>query len=91
VTVRADSTLATVCGATALRVNSFHHQAIRDLGDGLEAVAWADDKLIEAVELPGAPGFLLAVQWHPEELVDDDPAARRLFRALVDAAARRRP
>ena len=90
VTIAADSALARVCGTTALRVNSFHHQAIKDLGDGLEAVAWADDKLVEAVEKPDAPGFLLAVQWHPEDLVDVDAAARQLFEALVHAAATRR-
>ena len=71
-------------------MNSFHHQAIKDLGDGLEPVAWAEDKVIEAVELPGARGFVLAVQWHPEELVADDPVALRLFQALVAAASSRR-
>jgi len=86
VTVARGSRLAEVVGATELRVNSFHHQAINRLGDGLEAVAWSEDKLIEAVELPGAPGFVLAVQWHPEELVEVDEAARRLFAALIDAA-----
>jgi putative glutamine amidotransferase len=90
VTVEAGSRLARVTGAEQLRVNSFHHQAIRDLGDGLRAVAWAEDKVIEAAELPGAPGLVLAVQWHPEELVDEDPAALRLFQALVEAAAHRR-
>jgi putative glutamine amidotransferase len=89
VSVDTGSQLARVVGGTELRVNSFHHQAINKLGAGIEAVAWSDDKLIEAVELPGARGFLLAVQWHPEELVDDDEAARRLFQALIDAAARR--
>ena len=81
--------LAELSGGERLHVNSFHHQAIKDLGDGLRPVAWADDKVIEAVDLPGARGFVLAVQWHPEELVGDDPAARRLFSALVDAARRR--
>jgi putative glutamine amidotransferase len=89
VTVERGSLLARVAGAEQLRVNSLHHQAINKLGEGLRPVAWADDKVIEAVELPGAPGFVLAVQWHPEELVDDDPAARRLFEALVAAAGRR--
>ena len=72
-----------------LRVNSFHHQAIKDLGDGLKPVAWADDKVVEAVELPGARGFVLGVQWHPEELVEHDPAALRLFETLIAAAQRR--
>jgi gamma-glutamyl-gamma-aminobutyrate hydrolase PuuD len=90
VTVEPGSLLARVAGADRLRVNSFHHQAIRDLGDGLRAVAWADDKVIEAAELPGAPGFVLGVQWHPEELIEDDPAAVRLFETLIAAAAQRR-
>src|SRR5688572_9480668 len=78
VSADANSRLARVVGSSELRVNSFHHQAINRLGDGLEAVAWADDKVIEAVELPGARGFVLGVQWHPEELVEEDDAARRL-------------
>jgi gamma-glutamyl-gamma-aminobutyrate hydrolase PuuD len=90
VTLEAGSQLARVCGATELRVNSFHHQAIKDLGEGLRPVAWTEDKLIEGVELPGARGFVLAVQWHPEELVEVDPAALRLFEALVAAAQQRR-
>ena len=90
VTVEPGTRLAEVACAETLRVNSFHHQAIKDLGDGLKPVAWAQDKVIEAVELPGARGFVLAVQWHPEELVDADPAALRLFTALVEAASRRR-
>ena len=90
VTIESGSLLASLSGGERLRVNSFHHQAINELGNGLKPVAWSEDKVVEAVELPGAPGFVLAVQWHPEELVADDPAAHALFRALVDAAARRR-
>ena len=90
VTIEPGTLLADLARAERLSVNSFHHQAIKDLGDGLEPVAWAEDKVIEAVELPGARGFVLAVQWHPEELVADDPAALRLFQALVAAASSRR-
>ena len=89
VTIEGGTLLARVAGGERLRVNSFHHQAINELGKGLRPVAWAEDKVIEAVEMPGARGFVLAVQWHPEELVEDDPAALRLFRSLVDAASRR--
>jgi putative glutamine amidotransferase len=89
VTIDPRSLLASVTGTDRLRVNSFHHQAINELGDGLRAVAWASDKVIEAVELPRAPGFVLAVQWHPEELVAVDPAALALFRAFVAAARSR--
>jgi putative glutamine amidotransferase len=60
----------------------YHHQAIADLGDGLVVSAQDADGVIEAVELPGER-FVLAVQWHPEESLDD----LRLFAAVVDAAA----
>jgi putative glutamine amidotransferase len=80
------SRLAQVLGRSELRVNSFHHQAIKDLGRGLRAVAFAvEDGLIEGVE-PDDPGlFVLGVQWHPEEMAADHEHARRLFRALIEA------
>ena len=59
----------------------YHHQAIADLGEGLIVSAWDADGVVEALELPG-DGFVLAVQWHPEETLDD----LRLFAAIVDAA-----
>jgi putative glutamine amidotransferase len=59
----------------------YHHQAIAELGEGLVASAWDVDGVIEALELPGN-GFVLAVQWHPEESLDD----LRLFSAIVEAA-----
>jgi len=90
VVIEPGTLLSTLVGTERIRVNSFHHQAIKDLGDGLRPVAWADDKVIEAVEMPAARGFVLAVQWHPEELVENDPAALRLFQALVEAASKRR-
>jgi putative glutamine amidotransferase len=57
-----------------------HHQAVKRLGKGLATVAWADDQIVEAVELQGHR-FGLGVQWHPEEA--DDP---RLVEALVTEA-----
>jgi putative glutamine amidotransferase len=66
-------------------VNSFHHQAIRDLAPGLAAVAWSDDGLIEGVEIFGGWWFV-GVQWHPEEFWADEGAHDRgLFDALVAA------
>ncbi len=69
-----------------LNVNSLHHQGVKDLAPVLRPAAYAPDGLMEAVELPGHP-FGMAVQWHPEWLTDQ-PAARRLFRAFVDAASK---
>jgi putative glutamine amidotransferase len=60
----------------------YHHQAIDRLGDGLIVSAQDDDGVIEAVEIPGDT-WVLAVQWHPEERLDD----LRLFAAVVEAAA----
>lgn len=71
-----------------IRVNSSHHQAVKDLGRGLAAAAFAPDGLIEAVELPDAP-FVIGVQWHPELLYGHHPDQARLLRALVRAARNR--
>jgi putative glutamine amidotransferase len=60
----------------------YHHQAIDRLGDGLVVSAQDTDGVIEAIEIPGE-NFIVAVQWHPEERLDD----LRLFAAVVDAAA----
>jgi len=69
VRVEPDSLLARALGATALEVNSFHHQAVDALGDGLRAVAWSDDGLVEGIEAVDRP-FAVGVQWHAEGLVD---------------------
>ena len=78
--------LGTTLGAPEVEVNSMHHQAIKRLGRGLREVAWAPDGIIEGVESTEANTFVLGVQWHPEELCANDPAARNLFAALVAAA-----
>jgi putative glutamine amidotransferase len=74
-------TLGTGEGTTT--VNSRHHQAVREVAPGLRPVAWADDGVIEAAEPadPGAP-WMLAVQWHPEDL-----AERALFDGFAQAVA----
>ena len=68
----------------ALDVNSYHHQAIRDLAAPLQPMAVATDGIIEAVWHPGHR-FLCAVQWHPEFAWRSDPAARAVFQAFVEA------
>ena len=86
--VEARSCLASVLGGRSLRVNSMHHQALRKLGRGLEAVAWAPDGIIEGAEMPGER-WVLGVQWHPEELVAGHEHARRLFAGFVAACESR--
>jgi len=82
------SRAAQALGATVLTVNSFHHQAVDRLAGGLVATGWSDDGLIEAAESSAEAPWLLAVQWHPEEMHADVKAPERgLFRALVQASA----
>ena len=81
--------LGDIVGTPELSVNSFHHQALKTLGRGLREVAWAPDQVIEAVEHEDRRRFVVGVQWHPEDLVDADAAARALFSAVVAAARAR--
>ncbi len=74
-------TVAAAVFGPSTTVRCSHHQSIRDLGRGLVPTAHAGDGVIEAAELPAAR-FVLAVQWHPEEGMDQRP-----FDALVEAAA----
>jgi len=86
VKVRDGSRLAGILGALEVDVNSFHHQAIKRLGQGLADVAWAPDSIVEGVELGEPDQFVVGVQWHPEELVGNDRAAFNLFAALANRA-----
>ena len=86
VCIQPGSRTAAALAATSLVANSLHHQAIKDLGRGLVATAWAEDGLIEAVET-GDASWILAVQWHPEEMHADRRAPEHgLFAALVNQA-----
>jgi putative glutamine amidotransferase len=81
--------LGEILGSPELVVNSFHHQALQTLGRGLRDVGWAPDRVIEAIEHEDRRRFMVAVQWHPEDLVAHDAAARALFTAVVEAARAR--
>lgn len=78
------SRLAGIVGSQEIHVNTFHHQALKSVGNGLVVTARAPDGIIEAVEDPRAR-FRIGVQYHPEELVDNCEHAIRLFEALIDA------
>lgn len=89
-TVDPDSLLHGIVGQERLRINSFHHQAIRDLAAGLRVSARADDGLVEAIEHLELP-WVLGVQWHPERneaaASSSDPD-RRIFLGFRDAVLR---
>lgn len=76
------SRIAGLVGAGPLSVHSYHHQGIDRLGDGLVATARTDDGLVQAFEAEG-DGYVMGVQWHPEENRED----RRLFAGLVAEAS----
>jgi putative glutamine amidotransferase len=79
------SLLAKILGTTSTAVNSFHHQAVKDLGEGLSVSARSRDGVIEAIESP-LEDRTLAVQFHPEEISRPYPLFARLFTWLVDEA-----
>jgi putative glutamine amidotransferase len=81
------SRLGGILGASELSVHSIHHQAVGRVADGLRAVAWSPDGVVEAVESSDGR-FLLAVQWHPELGALGDARQRRIFELLVAEASR---
>jgi putative glutamine amidotransferase len=85
ITIEPQSMLYSILKLPEIMVNSTHHQAIKQPGRGLRAVAWAPDGVIEAVESP-AHNFVLGVQWHPESLIAKQPIWKGLFGRLVQEA-----
>jgi putative glutamine amidotransferase len=81
-----DSLVAKTTGRTRVRVNTLHHQAIREVGGSLKATGRSPDGLVEAVEMPGHR-FVLGIQCHPEELQKREQWASSLFDALVKTGA----
>jgi len=79
--------LAESSGAAALQCWSAHHQGVDELGEGLVPVGWAEDGLVEALERDR--GWVLGVQWHPEQTAGQDPTQQSLFDGLVAASRRR--
>lgn len=79
-----ESRLAKTLGATELRINSYHHQAVKDVAPGFRAVANAPDGVIEAIEST-QHRYAVGVQWHPELMVERDPMYKALFVDFIEA------
>ncbi len=86
IAVKSGTRLGSILGESIALVNSMHHQAIKDLAPNLLPNAYAPDGIIEGVESKTSQ-FLLAVQWHPEELAETQPGMKRLFTSFIDACA----
>ncbi len=83
VQIRKESLLYDLLGIETLGVNSYHHQAVKELGADLEVMAESEDGLIEAV-CHTKHRFAYAVQWHPEFDYHVNPASKRIFEAFVN-------
>ncbi len=89
VVVEEGSRLASIIGAGLHRINSIHHQAAEEIGEGLRVVASAPDGTVEALEHEDTDWDLLSVQWHPEYLgVHGDGDSDDLFAAFIESAAK---
>jgi putative glutamine amidotransferase len=91
VRLRPESQLEDALGTRELFINSYHHQAVKKLGDGLQIVALAEDDVVEGIESLRAP-WVLGVQWHPERYEAASPDAepdRRLLLSFADAVRAR--
>ncbi|HRH43794.1 MAG TPA: gamma-glutamyl-gamma-aminobutyrate hydrolase family protein [Pyrinomonadaceae bacterium] len=81
--VENDSVLRRLITARSVRVNSHHHQAIREVGKNLKATAWAKDGVIESIEDTRENRFVLGVQWHPELSWKNDQLSRQIFETFI--------
>ena len=79
--------LHALVGKTRMAANSFHHQSISTLGEGLRVMALADDGIIEAVYSVGE-SYLRAYQWHPERIYQIDSDNTAIFKDFISAAAK---
>lgn len=78
------SRVRAIAGTDTFKVNSFHHQAVKDPAPGLRVTAVSEDGVIEAIE-SADDRFVVGVQWHPEDTAGSDDVSRKLFEAFVDA------
>ncbi|HMB61227.1 MAG TPA: gamma-glutamyl-gamma-aminobutyrate hydrolase family protein, partial [Xanthomonadales bacterium] len=82
--------LEQISGENAAQVNSLHAQAVDRLGEGLTVEATAEDGLVEGFTVKDAPGFTLAVQWHPEWKATDNPLSLAIYGAFGEACRKYR-
>jgi putative glutamine amidotransferase len=84
VKIFSDTPLMELISKERMTANSFHHQSIKSLGEGLEVMALADDGIIEAIYRNGE-NYILGYQWHPERLFDTDADNKALFDDFISA------
>ena len=87
VSVLKDSPLYDCLNREMIEVNSYHHQAVKEVSPRLEVMAVSEDGLVEALYMP-KHRFLWAVQWHPEYSYKKDENCRKIFNAFISASAK---
>ncbi|MBV9925035.1 MAG: gamma-glutamyl-gamma-aminobutyrate hydrolase family protein [Acidobacteria bacterium] len=87
INIRPESLLEGLSGEASALVNSHHHQALEQIGEGLQASAWSPDGLVEAVEDMRDGRWALGVQWHPEIGWERDRLSARIFKSFLNAAS----
>ncbi len=90
ISIEKGSTVGTAFGGDSADVNSFHHQAVKDVAPCFKATSWAADGIIESIEHKDDHIFAVGVQWHPELMWRENPVHLRLFEAFVAAAEKKR-
>lgn len=85
--VRENTLLSRLITTEKVQVNSHHHQSIKNVGNNLQASAWAKDEVIECVEDVRPDRFILGVQWHPELNWKSDELSNNIFKSFVNAAS----
>lgn len=88
INIEPGSKVACLLGTTQVRVNSYHHQSVKDVAPGFKVTARAPDGIIEAIETTNQDRFAVGVQWHPEGMWEKVPLFVGLFKGLVKAASR---
>jgi putative glutamine amidotransferase len=84
IVVEPGSLIASAIAAERVSVNSFHHQSVKDVADGMRVTARALDGIIEGLESTDDDWWVMAVQWHPEEMTSSpEPWDRGLFKAFA--------
>ena len=84
VSIEPGSLIARAVGAEHMTVNSFHHQSVKRLGEGMRVTARSPDGVIEGIESADKEWWVMGVQWHPEEMTESaEPWDRGLFRAFA--------
>ncbi len=84
-----ESRLAKIFSSNEIQVNSYHHQAAKKVAEAFKVTAKSSDNIVEAIE-HREKDFVLAVQWHPEDLTVSHPIFLMLFNALIDASTRKK-